>query len=246
MGVFDQDGFAARFEWGQPGLRTLLPHVDLTVIVDVLSFSTAVDVATARGACVLPYAWRDESAAAFATKHAAVLAVNRYHVSAEQPYSLSPSTLAQIPPQTRVVLPSPNGSTLTTLAAEAHRVASGCLRNARAVGTWACTRTTVAVIAAGELRRDGTLRFAIEDLLGAGAILSHWPKTSRSPEAEVAVATFQHVEHELPNVLAQCASGREITAAGFPEDVAMAAELDVSDAIPVFVDPGWYANVSSL
>jgi 2-phosphosulfolactate phosphatase len=247
VGVFDQDGFAARFEWGQQGLRTLLPHVDLTIIVDVLSFSTAVDVATSRGACVLPYAWRDESATAFAKTHEAVLAVNRYDVSDEQPYSLSPRTLARIPPQTKVVLPSPNGSTLTTLAAEAHRVATGCLRNARAVAKWARDRGTVGVIAAGEVRRaDGALRFAIEDLLGAGAILSHWPREARSPEAEVAVAAFERFADDLPRHLAQCASGREIATAGFPEDVAMATELDVSTAVPLFVTPGWYADVSSV
>ncbi len=246
VGVFDQEGFAARFEWGQQGLHTLLPHVDLTIIVDVLSFSTAVDVATARGAHVCPYRFRDATAQAFADARGAELAVSRYDVNVQHPYSLSPRTLETIPPHTLLVLPSPNGSALTTLAAEAHRVATGCLRNARALATWACERGTVGVIAAGELRRDGTLRFAIEDLLGAGAILSHWPSESRSPEAEVAVAAFERFADDLPRQLAQCASGREIATAGFPEDVAMATELDVSTAVPLFVTPGWYADVSSV
>jgi 2-phosphosulfolactate phosphatase len=245
-GPFAQSGFRARFEWGEQGLRTLAPHVDLVVIVDVLSFTTAVDVATSRGAGVIPYRFRDDSAKAFADEHGAMLAVSRYDVSQERPYSLSPRTLTAISPGTRLVLPSPNGSTLTTVAAETHLVAAGCLRNARAVASWTCNRDTVGVIAAGELRRDGSLRFAIEDLVGAGAILSHLPPEARSPEAEVAVAAFERFKDDLPGNLAACASGRELAAIGFDDDVAMAAELDVSTAMPLFVTPGWYADVSSV
>ena len=244
--MFAQSDFRARFEWGAEGLRTLMPHVDLVVIVDVLSFSTAVDVATSRGAAVIPYQFRDATAQAFAAAQNATLAVSRYDVSPEQPYSLSPRTLAAIPHQTRLVLPSPNGSNLTTLVRRTHLVLAGCLRNASAVAKWATTRELIGVIAAGELRRDGSLRFAIEDLIGAGAILSHYPMEWRSPEAEVAVAAFQRFEHDMPRTLAECASGRELAAHGFPEDVSMAAELDVSDAVPLFVDPGWYADVSKV
>ena len=44
---YDQTGFDARFEWGIEGIRRLAPVSDVMVIVDVLSFSTAVDVALA-------------------------------------------------------------------------------------------------------------------------------------------------------------------------------------------------------
>jgi len=244
VGVFEQDGFAARFEWGEQGLRTLLPHVDLIIIVDVLSFSTAVDVATSRGAHVIPCPSRDPST--LAAHHAALVASHRRDPSPEHPYSLSPRSLATIPKGTRLVLPSLNGSHLTTLATTQHEVLAGCLRNARAVGELATHRPSTGVIAAGELRKDGTLRFALEDLLGAGAILSHLPSKARSPEADVAVAAFEAFKADLPTKLAACASGRELAAAGFPEDVTMATELGVSNAVPRFVMPGWYANVASV
>jgi len=245
VGVFDQDGFAARFEWGAEGLRTLAPSVDQLVIVDVLSFSTAVEVATARGAGVIPYAFRDASASETARQKGAVLAVNRNEMSDEHPYSLSPGSLTRLPRGSVLVLPSPNGSTLTTLASRSHPVLAGCLRNARPVASWT-RHKSVGVIAAGELRQDGTLRFAIEDLIGAGAILSHFPVNQRSPEAEVAVAIFQHVEHDLFHHLQECASGRELSRAGFAGDVAMAAELDVSETVPLFLSQGWYADVGSI
>ena len=56
---FDQDGHRVRFEWGPNGLRRLAPGSDVVVIVDVLSFTTAVDIAVGRGATVLPYRWHD-------------------------------------------------------------------------------------------------------------------------------------------------------------------------------------------
>ncbi|MBI2760114.1 MAG: 2-phosphosulfolactate phosphatase [Chloroflexi bacterium] len=62
MSYFDQEPYAVRCEWGGTGLAELLPRSDAIVIVDVLSFTTCVDVATARGAAVYPYRWRDQSA----------------------------------------------------------------------------------------------------------------------------------------------------------------------------------------
>jgi 2-phosphosulfolactate phosphatase len=243
---FDQDPFAARFDWGEQGLRTLLPSVELIVIVDVLSFSTDVEVAASRGAYVIPFAAHDASAEAFAAERDAILASNRGQTSAEHPYSLSPRSLMDIAGGTRLVLPSLNGSNLTTLASDAQQVATGCLRNAQALAEWASQVASVGVIAAGELRRDGTLRFAIEDLIGAGAILRHFPCEARSPEAEVAVAAFQRFEHDLPRTLAECGSGRELAAMGFAEDTAVAAELNVSRAVPRLVLAGWYSDVASV
>jgi 2-phosphosulfolactate phosphatase len=90
------------------------------------------------------------------------------------------------------------------------------------------------VIPAGERWPDGALRPTIEDLVGAGAILSHFPPAARSPEAEIAVAAFQHLARDLAGYLRACASGRELAAVGFVVDVDLAAELDVSAAVPRF------------
>src|SRR5215831_1429407 len=65
-------------EWGVRGVEALRDRVAALVIVDVLSFSTAVDVAVAKGAFVIPFPLRDRAAAlAAATAAGAVSAVSR-------------------------------------------------------------------------------------------------------------------------------------------------------------------------
>lgn len=240
MSAYDQSGFDVRVEWGELGLRALADGTEVVIIVDVLSFSTATDVAVARGAWVLPFESRDRvAAAAFAERERALLAGPREHLiptADHGRYSLSPVSLQHIPHGTRLVLPSPNGATLSRIAAEHGRtVFAGCLRNAAAVAVAARTAgRTIGVIAAGERwRGDHSLRPAIEDLVGAGAIISALDPGAPSPEAELAVAGFQHMATNLDRYLQACASGRELIELGFDDDVRLAAELNVSATAPV-------------
>jgi 2-phosphosulfolactate phosphatase len=97
----------------------------------------------------------------------------------------------------------------------------------------------VTVVAAGERWSDGSLRPAIEDLWGAGAVIAHlldagW--TSLSPEAELARAGYESIRGRERISLAASASGRELADEGFPTDVEIAAETNVSNAVPIMVD----------
>jgi 2-phosphosulfolactate phosphatase len=91
------------------------------------------------------------------------------------------------------------------------------------------------VIAAGERWPDGSLRMAVEDLVGAGAIV-HYLAGRKSPEAVVAEAAFVRVKQGLVGWLAQCSSGKELVERGFSGDVELAATLDVSKCVPVLRD----------
>ncbi len=239
--TFDEPAFDLRCEWGEHGVAALAPISDAVIIVDVLSFSTSVSIAVQRGATVFPYRWNDQRAADFAASVQAELAAPR---RAAGRYSLSPASLLSIPPGTRLVLPSPNGATLS-LAARPTPVLAGCLRNARAVALAAqAYGPKIAVIPAGERWPDDhSLRPASEDLIGAGAILSYLPGRL-SPEAASAVAAFQAARPRLGEHLRQCASGQELIERGFADDVRLASELDVGDAAPILTGGAFRNEIS--
>jgi len=233
-----QHGSRVRLEWGPVGAGVLAP-VDVAVVVDVLSFTTTLTVAVERGIEVLPFRWRDERAAAFAAERDAVLAVQRQDALDRGGVSLSPASLATAEGVRRLVLPSPNGSSICALlAGSGATVVGACLRNRSAVAAWLAPRVvagaTVALVPAGERWPDGSLRPAVEDLWGAGAVLDALGPADLSTEAEVAVAAFRAAR--LPEALATCSSGRELVAGGFGEDVDIAAGLDASAVVPVLRD----------
>jgi 2-phosphosulfolactate phosphatase len=97
------------------------------------------------------------------------------------------------------------------------------------------------IIPAGERWRNGTLRPAFEDLLGAGAIAAQLPGT-RSPEAAAAIAIFGSVSNSILDVLVSCSSGRELVARGFLEDVQLAAQLDAEILTPELIDGAFVAS----
>ena len=213
-----------------PGVLQLAPISDVMIIVDVLSFSTCIDIINSRGAIAFPYQWRDESARAFADSMEAKLATKR----GTSRYSLSPASLISIPEDTKLVLPSPNGSSLS-LATNIPTL-TGCLRNCEAIALAAMNYgRRIAVIPAGEQWEDCTLRPSFEDFIGAGAIISHL-QGSLSPEAQLAVAAYQGVRKTLTNLIKQCGSGKELIARGFERDIELAAELNISNCVPTLIE----------
>ncbi|BBG02237.1 MULTISPECIES: 2-phosphosulfolactate phosphatase [Pseudonocardia] len=234
-GVHTQDGYRIRFDWGPVG--AVASASDVLVVVDVLSFTTTLSVAADRGVPVVPCRWRDERATVLAREHRATLAVPR---SAAGPgeVSLSPGTVRAAAGLARLVLPSPNGSAIA--AAARVPVLGVSLRNRTAaaarIRTLLDAGRRITVVAAGERWPDGTLRPAVEDLWGAGALIAALPDDGRSPEAHAAAAAAGPVLADPAGMLHGCASGRELTAIGFGDDVDVAAELDAGTAVPVLED----------
>ena len=120
-------------------------------------------------------------------------------------------------------------------------VVTAALRNAHAVAGWAAARgygtpdRPVNVVAAGERWPDGTLRPALEDLLGAAVLLRALDSGHRSPEAGAAAAALDGVG-DLGAALRGCASGRELAAVGWVDDLAAAGEADVDAVVPLLRD----------
>lgn len=226
-----QSDSGIRFEWGPVGVEAL--QGDLVVVIDVLRFTTAVEAATSRGAAVFPYRAKDETAHAYARQVGAALADG----ANEHGRSLSPVSLLTLEEGDRIVLPSPNGSTCAVDASEAgSTVVAACLRNAAAVAAWLTERGgTVTVIAGGERWPDGSLRPALEDYLGAGAVIASL-EGELSPEARAAAGAWHDVEQDLPDVLAECSSARECRLRGWEDDLRYASQVSISDVVPVLRD----------
>jgi 2-phosphosulfolactate phosphatase len=229
--IFNQSEYDVRCEWGERGMETLAPASDVAIIVDVLSFSTSVEIATRQGAVVFPYRWHDGTAHEFAASVKAEVAGtgNRHG------YSLSPTSLLHLPAGTRLVLASPNGSMVSLLAGTT-RVIAGCLRNHRAVAAAAMQMgRKIAVIPAGERWADGQLRPCFEDFVGAGAII-HSLRGTRSPEASAAASAFESASENIFELLLNCASGKEKVSRDEENDVKLAAESGVSACVPLYQD----------
>lgn len=232
---FDQQEYDIRCEWGLHGAEVLAPLCDAIVVVDVLSFTTAVSVAVNRGGVVFPYRWKDDSHIAFAEKMGAILAGPRGSDS----YSLSPLSLNSVKSGERIVLPSPNGSTISLATGDTPTYA-GCLRNARVVAQAAMGHgSKVGVVPCGERwQADATLRPALEDIIGAEAIVAELTG-SRSPEACAALWAFEGASGSLRRTIEGCSSGRELIERGHAEDVAIACELGADRLVPWLVN-GFY------
>ena len=215
-----QDGFAYQFDWGVDGLVALGPAAAVVVLVDVLRFTTAVSVAVERGATVMPGPWEGST----------------------PPWTLSPRWIREHPSGSRLELTSANGAVLAAAAARAGArvVLAGCFRNATAVARAAARLAAgapIAVIAAGERGRP-----AVEDLLGAGAVLTALDPSAAvsppccSPDAAAARAAFVAARPRLAEVLAACESARELAGQGLADDVTEAAALDATPAVPLLRD----------
>lgn len=215
---FDQSTYQVRFDWGVAGVGRITP-ADVVVVVDVLRFSsTVIDAVAAGGAVALADA---------------------------ESWSRNGAAVAKAAERTGAV------------------VLLGGLRNASALARTVLAlqdrrgeRTSVAVIAAGELTDAGELRFAVEDHLGAGVVIGALGDIGidhTSPEAAVAAESARGLRKALRHLLSASGSGREIAgglavtarieAAGLaPTDVAAAAELDATEAVPVLRD-GVFASL---
>lgn len=141
-----------------------------------------------------------------------------------------------------------NGAPLASAAAalpHAPLVLAGSLRNAAAVARAVkaeqerrADRTSVAIIPAGELG-GGAARVAVEDQLGAGAIVDALVPLGidhSSPEAVVAAESFAGLRRAVKHLLTASASGLELEERGLVAEVRAAAAIDDLDAVPVLRD----------
>lgn len=229
--------------WGLEGAADLLEREScaLVVVIDVLSFSTTVSIAAARGISVVPAP--PGQAESLSERLGMALAAPRRAGLADSPWSLSPSVMSEAPYTEAVVIASPNGAAISAAAAAAGLpVVAGCLRNRAAVATHlAQAEGEIALVAAGERYGSGGLRPAGEDLVGAGlaAALAR-AGAQLDPEAALAARAASLGPPELTELLRRSRSACELADRGFAEDVGLALAIDSDAVVPLLEgEPGF-------
>lgn len=115
-------------------------------------------------------------------------------------------------------------------------VVAGSLRNRRAVADWALARQgekgdrfVIAVVAAGP-------GFAVEDLLGAGAVIDALADVGIdycSPEAAAASAAYTGLRNATGHLISASVAGKTATAEGRRSEVDDAIAIDTSTEVPL-------------
>lgn len=237
MSGLDYPSYKCHLDWGPIGARRAARRGDIVVIVDVLSFSTAIAVVVERGGKVRP-CLESDNALELARQSDGIAAGRRSEDGPDGKYSLSPLTFVDLAPERVVVLPSLNGGGCCRAVGDGAVLFSGCLVNAGAVAeavgdSYRWTSKSVTVIACGE--REGTdgsrFRMALEDYLGAGAILKQLP-LKKSPEARICQEAFSASSDNIEQLIMECESGRELADIGYIEDVRFASQLDLYHSVP--------------
>jgi len=242
---FDQSNYQVRFDWGIDGLARLEP-ADVIVVVDVLRFSTAATRAIEAGREIVlrPELSRNGAPIAHAAReHAARGATvligclrNRGAIAdaivAEQHARGGRMSVVVIAAGERAARRTPLPMLLGASVPQPGQHAEGGDENPEHGG-----HDPQGV----DQERDAAQlpRFAVEDLLGAGAIIDALITRGIdhcSPEASVAAEGFAALQHGLGHLLGASGSGRELAAAGLDGDVAYASALDASSAVAVLRD----------
>lgn len=255
--VFGQSEYRCRLHWGRHGAHRAADRGDILVVVDVLSFTSSVATAIAYDGQIIPC---PDTASALEIAHQknAIAAVSRRDAVENGGFSLSPISYIEMKARKRVAVKSLNGAVCSALAYQLPFVFAASLLNANAVAeSISClltnTEYNVTVLACGERWEvpdgDGDLRFAIEDYLGAGAVLTGILNTigreNTSPEAIVCAGAFTASKPDITRILWECESGQELRQRGFDEDVRHASQLDMYSAVPILRD-GVFVRDESL
>ena len=245
-----QQPYEVRFDWGRDGLRGIAPTAGVIVVIDAISFTTTVEMGVSLGLEVQPFEGvrpDAEDADAQGRFGDARLAGRRGDPGVSlSPSSMTEQNVAEFGAR-RAVVPSLNGSRLTALAATyGVPVVAASLRNRTAVARWILDyqnrlgrRAMVAIVAAGEVRSDETVRFAVEDMLTAGAVidaLGTLGVDACSPEAAAACASYTGLARGVGHLFTASVSGGELLADDQGEDIRVACRTDVSETVPVLVD----------
>ncbi|WP_166785699.1 MULTISPECIES: 2-phosphosulfolactate phosphatase [Cryobacterium] len=138
-------------------------------------------------------------------------------------------------------LPATDAGPLVSTSLHAHQVIAANLSNSASVAEWVLERQAekgdrfaVAVIAVGERRADGSSRFAMEDLLVAGAVIDALAARGIdhcSPEAAAAAASFAGLKQAVRHLVTASETAQALAKAGRQDEVQAAVRTPVAASV---------------
>ena len=222
--------------WGPQAVASASKEGKAIAIVDVLRFSSTVVTAIANGFEIYPC----ESPTKARQLEARTGAVVSGKFGTAK-FSLSPLNCLNPKETTEVILVSPNGAACSTAADPEYSVFIGSFLNARATAR-ALTNSTnatngVILVAAGEVAEDQfddlqTRRFALEDYLGCGAILSQM-RMPMTPEAEICKRAFEYSLQDYVQLIRECDSGKYLVERNQEADIVHCVQRDLYGVVPI-------------
>ena len=213
---------------------------DVIVVIDVIRCSSSIIAALARGvAGIIPIKTIREARE-----------VNRIHpdfiLSGERKgarpsgfkYGNSPSAFSSAElAGAYLILTTTSGTNAISQAKGAKHILIGAFLNAKSVAESAFN-------IAEEEERGITLAlsgkkgsFSLEDFLGAGAIITNFPKNvSLTDAAQAAILAFRRAEPDRINIIKQGSHAKYLISIGFDEDVNFCSQLNKYSIIPHLKD----------
>jgi 2-phosphosulfolactate phosphatase len=240
--IFNQAPFQCRMDWGIRGVKEASLRGDIIIVVDVLSFSSAITNAVHQGVIIYPFPRTGDINEYGKLVGAEVCILERARARELGLPSLSATSFNESHKNKKYIVSSINGATCVKEANENNYIFIGCLLNASAVAgvvnqIQKDKNLNITVIASGE-RWGGSkdeprdLRPSIEDYLGAGAILELLNGT-KSPEAKVCFGAYKNSKLELDELIFDSSSGRELSNMGFSEDIKFCSQINIFKEVPI-------------
>jgi len=245
--IFNQAPYQCRMDWGVKGVEEASNRGDIIIVIDVLSFSSAVTNALHNGVIIYPFPRTGDINEFGKLVGAEVCIMERSRARELGLPSLSTTSFNKTHGGKKYVLSSINGATCVKVASQSSTILIGSLLNVSAVVEVANkiqgeTNKNITVIACGERWKNKNnvegpreLRPCIEDYLAAGAILEKLEGT-KSPEAKVCISAFVNSKSGLNELIADSSSGRELIKIEFSEDVEFSCQFDRFNEVPFLVE----------
>jgi len=206
-------------------------NADCYVIIDLLRATTTMAVALSRGVRRVHVVRTVEEARE--RRGSALLAGEVGGLRPEGfDFGNSPCEMLRAAPEGQdLILATTNGTKAILAVAGRGAVIAASFANLSAAARAASAYERVLVVCAGT---EGTRRFALEDAVAAGALVSRLLR--EAPQADLgdgALLALQLTAGEpLPNLVRRARHARYLESIGLAEDVAFATKVDVIDVVP--------------